>query len=82
MHGDDDDDNPIKHCNDNNDVLEDDNNNSDKVEFGVLKEKQKWGEMKGCSRYALSKRQDFDQNTNSYVNWFIHEYACRWCWIT
>lgn len=84
-HGDDDDNNPIKHRDDNNDVFDDDDANenddddiessedsSDDSEVGELKEKPKWGEMKGRSRFALSKRQDFFQNSNSYVLYLWH----------
>jgi hypothetical protein len=66
-HRQDDDDNPFV---DNDDVVDDDDD--DDSEGGVAKEKPKWGETKGRGRYSLSKRQDFFQNTNSYVLYMWH----------
>jgi hypothetical protein len=75
-HRQDDDDNPFV---DNDDVVDDDNDDDDDDdddddagEGGVAKEKHKWGETKGRGRYSLSKRQDFFQNTNSYVLYMWH----------
>jgi hypothetical protein len=76
-HGDDDDNNPIKHRDAYEDVFDNDNDDDECEENGddgekILHNKPKWGEFKGRSRYALSSRQDFFQSTNSYVLYLWH----------
>ena len=39
---------------------------------GKKEQQPKWGEFVGRTRFALSKRQDFFQNTNSYVLYLWH----------